>query len=238
MGPRLPAGLQEASRAPSEVSHCADDGADSHGHPPRPKGHPAPVEHDSAAGVRASLPPLSVSFKLDWCAWPMTPNPDTSSRFTMSFNRINLKYLVLPKKPKKVDEDCISWIKKNYPRKEFQGFLFLHSSPLTWNSGYLFVCLFSMKIFFLSLKSFLNLWRRMKVLILVDHLSCMLQATLESSTVCPATTATPWPRVCSEPGSWPWPTTQDWATLTESLCKTSGSTRRVARWVLPSGFYS
>ncbi|XP_028287006.1 Bloom syndrome protein homolog isoform X2 [Parambassis ranga] len=36
--------------------------------------------------------------------------------FTMSFNRTNLKYAVLPKKPKKVDEDCISWIKKNYPR--------------------------------------------------------------------------------------------------------------------------
>ncbi|XP_028440719.1 Bloom syndrome protein homolog isoform X4 [Perca flavescens] len=36
--------------------------------------------------------------------------------FTMSFNRTNLKYSVLPKKPKKVDEDCISWIKKYYPR--------------------------------------------------------------------------------------------------------------------------
>ncbi|XP_024138132.1 Bloom syndrome protein homolog isoform X2 [Oryzias melastigma] len=36
--------------------------------------------------------------------------------FTMSFNRSNLKYSVLPKKPKKVDEDCISWIKKHYPR--------------------------------------------------------------------------------------------------------------------------
>ncbi|XP_078113071.1 recQ-like DNA helicase BLM isoform X2 [Sander vitreus] len=36
--------------------------------------------------------------------------------FTMSFNRTNLKYAVLPKKPKKVDEDCISWIKKYYPR--------------------------------------------------------------------------------------------------------------------------
>ncbi|KPP79482.1 hypothetical protein Z043_100935, partial [Scleropages formosus] len=36
--------------------------------------------------------------------------------FTMSFNRHNLKYSVLPKKPKKVDEDCIQWIKKNYPR--------------------------------------------------------------------------------------------------------------------------
>lgn len=38
-------------------------------------------------------------------------------RFTMSFNRTNLKYSVLPKKPKKVDEDCTSWIKKHYPRK-------------------------------------------------------------------------------------------------------------------------
>ncbi|KAL4658731.1 Bloom syndrome protein [Arapaima gigas] len=36
--------------------------------------------------------------------------------FTMSFNRDNLKYSVLPKKPKKVDEDCIEWIKKHYPR--------------------------------------------------------------------------------------------------------------------------
>ncbi|XP_057693552.1 recQ-like DNA helicase BLM [Corythoichthys intestinalis] len=36
--------------------------------------------------------------------------------FTMSFNRANLKYAVLPKKPKKVDEDCITWIKKHYPR--------------------------------------------------------------------------------------------------------------------------
>lgn len=35
----------------------------------------------------------------------------------MSFNRANLKYAVLPKKPKKVDEDCISWIKKHYPSK-------------------------------------------------------------------------------------------------------------------------
>ncbi|KAF7662381.1 hypothetical protein LDENG_00238090 [Lucifuga dentata] len=35
--------------------------------------------------------------------------------FTMSFNRTNLKYAVLPKKPKKVDEDCISWIQKHYP---------------------------------------------------------------------------------------------------------------------------
>ncbi|KAG1944816.1 Bloom syndrome protein homolog isoform X2 [Pimephales promelas] len=36
--------------------------------------------------------------------------------FTMSFNRHNLKYSVLPKKPKKVGEECIQWIKKNYPR--------------------------------------------------------------------------------------------------------------------------
>ncbi|MBN3307863.1 BLM protein, partial [Amia calva] len=36
--------------------------------------------------------------------------------FTMSFNRHNLKYTVLPKKPKKVAEDCIDWIKKHYPR--------------------------------------------------------------------------------------------------------------------------
>uniref|UniRef100_A0A8C2J7L8 RecQ-like DNA helicase BLM n=1 Tax=Cyprinus carpio TaxID=7962 RepID=A0A8C2J7L8_CYPCA len=32
------------------------------------------------------------------------------------FNRNNLKYSVLPKKPKKVDEECIQWIKKYYPR--------------------------------------------------------------------------------------------------------------------------
>ncbi|KAG2470422.1 RGRF1 factor, partial [Polypterus senegalus] len=36
--------------------------------------------------------------------------------FTMSFNRHNLKYTVLPKKPKKVAEECIEWIKKYYPR--------------------------------------------------------------------------------------------------------------------------
>ncbi|KAK5928051.1 hypothetical protein CgunFtcFv8_013144 [Champsocephalus gunnari] len=36
--------------------------------------------------------------------------------FTMSFNRTNLKYTVLPKKPKKVGEECTMWIKKNYPR--------------------------------------------------------------------------------------------------------------------------
>lgn len=40
----------------------------------------------------------------------------------MSFNRTNLKYAVLPKKPKKVDEDCISWIKKHYPRKYLRNF--------------------------------------------------------------------------------------------------------------------
>lgn len=42
----------------------------------------------------------------------------------MSFNRTNLKYYVLPKKPKKVDEDCITWIKKHYPRKSFRGIFF------------------------------------------------------------------------------------------------------------------
>ncbi|XP_029430719.1 Bloom syndrome protein isoform X2 [Rhinatrema bivittatum] len=35
--------------------------------------------------------------------------------FTMSFNRHNLKYEVLPKKPKKVAQDCIEWIKKYHP---------------------------------------------------------------------------------------------------------------------------
>uniref|UniRef100_A0A8C0UEY4 RecQ-like DNA helicase BLM n=1 Tax=Cyanistes caeruleus TaxID=156563 RepID=A0A8C0UEY4_CYACU len=36
-------------------------------------------------------------------------------RFTMSFNRHNLKYDVLPKKPKKVAMDCLEWIKKYHP---------------------------------------------------------------------------------------------------------------------------
>ncbi|KFQ80892.1 hypothetical protein N337_07840, partial [Phoenicopterus ruber ruber] len=35
--------------------------------------------------------------------------------FTMSFNRHNLKYDVLPKKPKKVAMDCLEWIKKHHP---------------------------------------------------------------------------------------------------------------------------
>ncbi|NWU96039.1 BLM protein, partial [Upupa epops] len=35
--------------------------------------------------------------------------------FTMSFNRHNLKYEVLPKKPKKVAMDCLEWIKKHHP---------------------------------------------------------------------------------------------------------------------------
>ncbi|XP_019495797.1 PREDICTED: Bloom syndrome protein isoform X2 [Hipposideros armiger] len=35
--------------------------------------------------------------------------------FTMSFNRHNLKYDVLPKKPKKVAFDCLEWIKKHHP---------------------------------------------------------------------------------------------------------------------------
>lgn len=38
-------------------------------------------------------------------------------RFTMSFNRHNLKYDVLPKKPKKVAMDCLEWIKKYHPRE-------------------------------------------------------------------------------------------------------------------------
>ncbi|KAM8972336.1 recQ-like DNA helicase BLM [Pelodytes ibericus] len=37
--------------------------------------------------------------------------------FTMSFNRDNLKYEVLPKKPKKVALDCVEWIKKCYPKE-------------------------------------------------------------------------------------------------------------------------
>ncbi|KAM5171012.1 recQ-like DNA helicase BLM isoform 2-T3 [Mantella aurantiaca] len=35
--------------------------------------------------------------------------------FSMSFNRDNLKYEVLPKKPKKVASDCVEWIKKHHP---------------------------------------------------------------------------------------------------------------------------
>ncbi|KAM8804356.1 recQ-like DNA helicase BLM [Eudromia elegans] len=35
--------------------------------------------------------------------------------FTMSFNRHNLKYDVLPKKPKKVALDCLEWIRKHHP---------------------------------------------------------------------------------------------------------------------------
>ncbi|XP_004708150.1 Bloom syndrome protein [Echinops telfairi] len=35
--------------------------------------------------------------------------------FSMSFNRHNLKYYVLPKKPKKVAFDCLEWIRKNHP---------------------------------------------------------------------------------------------------------------------------
>ncbi|XP_040426146.1 Bloom syndrome protein [Cygnus olor] len=35
--------------------------------------------------------------------------------FTMSFNRHNLKYDVLPKKPKRVAMDCLEWIKKYHP---------------------------------------------------------------------------------------------------------------------------
>lgn len=66
----------------------------------------------------------------------------------MSFNRTNLKYSVLPKKPKKVDEDCISWIKKHYPRKELKSILFLQSelffSPLPC------FCCARMKIFCLN----------------------------------------------------------------------------------------
>ncbi|XP_063781550.1 recQ-like DNA helicase BLM isoform X2 [Pseudophryne corroboree] len=37
--------------------------------------------------------------------------------FSMSFNRVNLKYEVLPKKPKKVAQDCVEWIKKNHPNE-------------------------------------------------------------------------------------------------------------------------
>ena len=35
-------------------------------------------------------------------------------RFTQSFNRINLKYIVLPKKPKKVIQDIVELISKSF----------------------------------------------------------------------------------------------------------------------------
>ncbi|XP_069079073.1 recQ-like DNA helicase BLM isoform X1 [Pleurodeles waltl] len=37
--------------------------------------------------------------------------------FTMSFNRHNLKYEVLPKRPKRVAVDCVEWIKKHYSKE-------------------------------------------------------------------------------------------------------------------------
>ncbi|XP_076980387.1 recQ-like DNA helicase BLM isoform X2 [Tamandua tetradactyla] len=37
--------------------------------------------------------------------------------FSMSFNRHNLKYYVLPKKPKKVAFDCLEWIRKHHPHE-------------------------------------------------------------------------------------------------------------------------
>ncbi|XP_060035599.1 recQ-like DNA helicase BLM [Erinaceus europaeus] len=39
----------------------------------------------------------------------------TPQVFSMSFNRHNLKYYVLPKKPKKVAFDCLEWIRKHHP---------------------------------------------------------------------------------------------------------------------------
>lgn len=39
----------------------------------------------------------------------------------MSFNRHNLKYDVLPKKPKSVALDCLQWIRQYHPRES--GFL-------------------------------------------------------------------------------------------------------------------
>lgn len=48
---------------------------------------------------------------------PMSTDNMFCFRFTMSFNRHNLKYDVLPKKPKKVAMDCLEWIKKYHPRE-------------------------------------------------------------------------------------------------------------------------
>ncbi|XP_054998689.1 recQ-like DNA helicase BLM [Sorex araneus] len=39
----------------------------------------------------------------------------TPQVFSMSFNRHNLKYYVLPKKPKKIAFDCLDWIRKHHP---------------------------------------------------------------------------------------------------------------------------
>ncbi|KAB1257076.1 Bloom syndrome protein [Camelus dromedarius] len=44
----------------------------------------------------------------------LCPDPG-EGRFSMSFNRHNLKYYVLPKKPKKVAFDCLEWIRKHHP---------------------------------------------------------------------------------------------------------------------------
>lgn len=123
VGPRFPSRLQEAARTASEVPQCADDGSDSHCHPTCAERHPEPAEYDSATGVRAPSQPLSEIFICSAGIAEFKQLTDCTFifqyifRFTMSFNRINLKYAVLPKKPKKVDEDCINWIKKHYPRK-------------------------------------------------------------------------------------------------------------------------
>lgn len=39
------------------------------------------------------------------------------SRFTQSFNRTNLQYTVVPKKPKKVNEDIIELIRGSFSRQ-------------------------------------------------------------------------------------------------------------------------
>ncbi len=38
-------------------------------------------------------------------------------RFTQSFNRVNLSYSVVPKKPKKVSENIIELISTKFPRQ-------------------------------------------------------------------------------------------------------------------------
>lgn len=70
VGPRFPSRLQEVAWTAAEVPQCANDGFDSHRHPPCSERHPQPAEYDSTAGVRApsqalsdlSMSPVLISF--------------------------------------------------------------------------------------------------------------------------------------------------------------------------------
>ncbi|KAG8516349.1 LOW QUALITY PROTEIN: Bloom syndrome protein [Galemys pyrenaicus] len=67
------------------------------------------------AGVRDGVvSPPRPSVLLGVSGQPTLPLP-VESGFSMSFNRHNLKYSVLPKKPKKVALDCLEWIQKHHP---------------------------------------------------------------------------------------------------------------------------